>query len=51
MVTIAVDAMGGDNAPHIEVEGALAASYAYGVKILLVGREEVVRPELDKHPG
>ncbi|MEP7363981.1 MAG: phosphate acyltransferase PlsX [Acidobacteriota bacterium] len=51
MVTIAVDAMGGDNAPHIEVEGAIAASREYGVKILLVGREELVRPELDKHPG
>lgn len=51
MVTIAVDAMGGDNAPRIEVEGALAASEAFGVKILLVGREDVVRPELDKHSG
>lgn len=51
MVTIAVDAMGGDNAPHIEVEGALAASREYSVKILLVGREEVVRPELEKHGG
>ncbi|HZO57681.1 MAG TPA: phosphate acyltransferase PlsX [Bryobacteraceae bacterium] len=51
MVTIAVDAMGGDNAPHIEVEGALAASREFGVKILLVGREEVVRQELDKHSG
>ena len=51
MVTIAVDAMGGDNAPHIEVEGALAAARDYGVRIVLVGREDVVRPELDKHSG
>lgn len=51
MVTIAVDAMGGDNAPRIEVEGAIAASRAYGVKIILVGREEAVRTELEKHSG
>ncbi|HEY3940219.1 MAG TPA: phosphate acyltransferase PlsX [Bryobacteraceae bacterium] len=51
MVTIAVDAMGGDQFPKPEVEGALQAAKAFGVKLILVGRDEVVRKELDRHPG
>ena len=49
MVTIAVDAMGGDEAPQREIEGAIEAARAYNVKVLLVGREEVLRPELARH--
>jgi len=49
MLTIAVDAMGGDEAPRAEVEGAIQAARSLGVKIILVGKEEVVRPELAKH--
>lgn len=45
-ITIAVDAMGGDNAPAAEVEGAIQASREYGVRVLLAGREEVLRPAL-----
>jgi len=48
MVTIAVDAMGGDNAPRVEVEGAIEAARAYNVKIVLVGRDQVIRAELDR---
>jgi phosphate acyltransferase len=51
MLTIAVDAMGGDRAPTAEVEGAVRAARDLGVKVILVGREEVVRPELSKHEG
>ncbi|MBV9085259.1 MAG: phosphate acyltransferase PlsX [Acidobacteriaceae bacterium] len=51
MVTIALDAMGGDHFPRPEVEGALQAAKAFGVRIVLVGREETIRKELDKHPG
>jgi glycerol-3-phosphate acyltransferase PlsX len=51
MVTIAVDAMGGDNAPRIEVEGAVAAAREFGVSIVLAGREEAVRAELARHAG
>ncbi len=51
MVTIALDAMGGDHFPRPEVEGALQAVKAFEVKLILVGREEVVRKELDRHPG
>ncbi len=48
MLTIAVDAMGGDNAPKSEVTGALQATKALDVEIILVGREELVRAELQK---
>ena len=49
MVTIAVDAMGGDEAPKSEVEGAIQAARSLGVRIILVGKEEVVRRELAQH--
>ena len=49
MVTIAVDAMGGDHAPKPEVEGALRAVKQLGVAVILVGREDAVTAELDKH--
>jgi glycerol-3-phosphate acyltransferase PlsX len=47
---IAVDAMGGDNAPRAVVAGAVQAAREYGVGIILVGVEEVVREELARHP-
>src|SRR3954453_18943796 len=50
MLTIAVDAMGGDHAPSSEVEGAVRAARDLGVKVILVGRQDVVRRELDQHP-
>ena len=52
MVTIAVDAMGGDHFPRPEVEGVLEAVQQLPVKVLLVGREELVRAELNRaRPG
>ena len=51
MVTIAVDAMGGDHAPKAEVEGAIRAVRHFPVSVLLVGQEEVLRSELSAHPG
>src|SRR6478609_2505840 len=51
MVTIAVDAMGGDHAPKAEVEGAIKAVGSLGVKVILVGLEDVVRRELANHYG
>ena len=50
MVTIALDAMGGDHFPKPEVEGALQAVRAFSVKVILAGREEVIVKELDRHP-
>lgn len=49
MITIAIDAMGGDSAPRAEVSGAIQAAHEYGVKILLVGDESILREELGKH--
>jgi len=46
LTTIAVDAMGGDNAPAVEVEGAIAAARDLRARILLVGQEEHIRAEL-----
>jgi glycerol-3-phosphate acyltransferase PlsX len=51
MTTIALDAMGGDLHPKPEVDGAIQAAKTFQVKVLLVGREEVIRKELDRHPG
>ncbi len=47
---IAVDAMGGDNAPHAVVAGAVQAAKEFGVGVILVGIEQAVREELAKHP-
>lgn len=43
--------MGSDRAPKPEIEGALHAARQYGVKILLVGPEEQLKPELASHPA
>jgi phosphate acyltransferase len=45
-VRIAVDAMGADGAPHVEVEGVLSAASQADVDIVLVGDEARVRPVL-----
>ena len=49
MLTIAVDAMGGDHAPQSEVDGAVRAARDLGVKVILVGQEGVVRRELAQY--
>ena len=51
MVTVALDAMGGDHFPKPEVAGAVQAVKELGVRVILVGREDVIRKELDRHPG
>jgi glycerol-3-phosphate acyltransferase PlsX len=43
---VAVDAMGGDRAPDELVAGALRARVEAGVDVLLVGREDALRPLL-----
>ena len=47
-IVIALDAMGGDNAPVAIVQGAALAVAEMPVNILLVGREEVIHAELAK---
>ena len=50
LVNIAVDAMGGDNAPAEIVKGAVESlDKAKNLKVTLVGREDDVRAELSKY--
>ncbi len=49
-VKIALDAAGGDYAPHEMVKGAIKAVQEYGVEIVLVGRKNVLRKLLGKSP-
>jgi phosphate acyltransferase len=51
MLTIALDAMGGDHAPKSEVAGAVQAARSLGVKVILVGQQDVVRQELEQVEG
>jgi phosphate acyltransferase len=47
-LTIAVDAMGGDHAPRVNVEGAVAAAIDFGLDTLLVGRRREIEAGLAK---
>jgi phosphate acyltransferase len=49
-VHIAVDAMGGDNAPAQVVLGASMALEEYGIDVSVVGFPAEVQPLLDRHP-
>ncbi len=50
MIKVALDAMGGDNAPVEIVKGAIdAISKRNDIKVLLVGQEEVVKKELAQY--
>src|SRR5258706_7008983 len=51
MVTIAVDAMGADKSPKPEIEGAVRAARSLGVKVILVGPQEVLERELAQQDG
>ncbi len=45
-IKIAIDAMGGDHAPHEIVKGAVLGSKTHQVTILLVGQPDVIEKEL-----
>ncbi|MBR5508940.1 MAG: phosphate acyltransferase PlsX [Lachnospiraceae bacterium] len=50
MIRVAVDAMGGDNAPFEIVKGAVdAVNSRKDIKVFLVGQEEIVKAELQKY--
>ena len=52
MTRIVVDAMGSDNYPHPDVEGAVIAAREYGVEIILVGDKSKIDPILTSmNPG
>jgi len=46
---IALDAMGGDRGPAVNIEGAVAAARELGLTILLVGNEEDLGRSLRRH--
>ena len=46
---IAVDAMGSDRAPKPEVEGAILAVREHDLRVILVGQQERLGPELAQH--
>jgi len=48
-ITVAIDAMGGDNAPFEIVKGAVDATKELEVNIKLVGPQEVIEAELQKY--
>ena len=47
MTRIVVDAMGSDNYPNPDVEGAILAAREYGVEIILTGDSSKIQPILD----
>ena len=49
MIRIALDAMGSDNAPFTDVEGAVLAAREFDYDIILVGNEDLIKKELGKH--
>ena len=49
MKRIVVDAMGSDTYPLPDVEGAVLAAREYGIEIILVGDEQIIKPELMKY--
>jgi len=48
-ICLAVDAMGGDFGPEINIPGSLAAARETGVRLILVGDEPSIRKELERH--
>jgi glycerol-3-phosphate acyltransferase PlsX len=48
-MNIAVDAMGGDRAPGVVVDGAVQAARDLGLEVTLIGQRAAIQAELDKH--
>ncbi len=46
---IVVDAMGGDHAPGVVIDGVVQAARELGVELILVGREGDIQRELARH--
>lgn len=50
MIKIVVDAMGGDNAPAAQVQGAIeAVNERKDIQVILVGKEDIIKQELGKY--
>ncbi len=50
-MNVAVDAMGGDNAPEVVVQGAVEASSRWAIGVTLVGDEVLLAQELERFSG
>jgi glycerol-3-phosphate acyltransferase PlsX len=48
MIKIVLDGMGSDQHPDPEVEAAVQASLRFNVEIVLVGKEELLKPRLEQ---
>lgn len=48
---VALDAMGGDEAPAVTVDGALEASSQWGIDVVLVGDRDVLAEQLERAGG
>lgn len=46
---ILIDAMGGDNAPHVPIEAAVKAANELDVHLILVGDSEIIERELSQY--
>ena len=46
---IALDGMGGDHAPQEAVAGAILAAREYGYRVVVVGDQNLIQSELEKH--
>lgn len=46
---IGVDGMGGDHAPRVVVDGAAQAVREYGLDVVIVGPQDILRKELARH--
>lgn len=51
VLAVAVDAMGGDNAPHAAVLGAISAAANDGIASILVGQESILSELIQKNGG
>ncbi len=46
---VVVDAMGGDRFPHVPVMGAVEAAKEFGINVVLVGNEKLIKQELSHY--
>lgn len=49
LITVVVDAYGGDNAPEEIIKGAIEAVNEYGAKVILTGKEDIINELLKNY--
>ncbi len=49
MINIALDVMGGDHGPEVVVEGAVLAARNFGVRITLIGNQDIIEASLARY--